>query len=243
MCKKLKEWACSFSGCDGGDIKADIWLCGIEWGYSGTTEKDKKEYYQTKLINAIAKGSVENPCKNFSWEDSLKYPYGKSFAKLYKAIQSEKIDDYENVANHKPLFRLNLYPIAFSSTDHSLWQEYNLDKTTGFKSKHLFNTWCFFNRFSFFSKLRKEHKPKLIICTGINYLRDYLMCFGAKNIDQIQTGSIKPKSENNKHDRVYYWIKVDETLLVVTPFLSGRYGLNSDHLLQEMGIKIKELMS
>lgn len=28
----FKEWACSLSGCDGGDINADTWLCGIEWG-------------------------------------------------------------------------------------------------------------------------------------------------------------------------------------------------------------------
>lgn len=32
MQQQVKEWACSFSGCDGGNPNAPIWLCGIEWG-------------------------------------------------------------------------------------------------------------------------------------------------------------------------------------------------------------------
>ena len=30
----FKKWACSLSGCDGGNLMADTWLCGIEWGGS-----------------------------------------------------------------------------------------------------------------------------------------------------------------------------------------------------------------
>lgn len=240
--ENLKKWACSFSGCDGGNIKSDIWLCGIEWGYQGT-EEEKENYYQEGLRCEINKGEVKNPCENFSWKDSLTYTYGWNFAKLYKAIKGENIDDYKNIENNEDLFRLNLYPIAFSSTDYKLWTKYDLHKTTGFEDKYLFNIWCFFNRFSFFSKIRKENNPELIICTGVDYLKDFLMCFSAENID-IQTGNIKAKSDANKtkNGRTYYWVKVDKTLLVVVPFLSGRYGLNSNHLLQEMGNKIKALL-
>ncbi len=38
--ENFKDWACSLSGCDGGNLKADTWLCGIEWG-GGSAEKGK----------------------------------------------------------------------------------------------------------------------------------------------------------------------------------------------------------
>jgi len=65
---------------------------------------------------------------------------------------------------------------------------------------------------------------------------------GSDRIDRLNTGVIKPSSEANSYDRAYYWVKLDnETTLVVIPFFSGRYGLNSNHLLQEMGERIAEL--
>lgn len=53
---EFKDWACSYSGCDCGDIKSQIWLCGIEWGFSkeyGDSseqyELKKKDYYTKEL--------------------------------------------------------------------------------------------------------------------------------------------------------------------------------------------------
>lgn len=242
MNENLKKWACSFSGCDGGNINADIWLCGIEWG-SGSYENGK--YYEKDLPDEIKKGAVEITNEKFDWKDSITYSYGRSFAKLYTAINSGEVKNYKSVSELSgvQLFKLNLYPIAFDSTNHNLWKDYKLEEITGFDNKYLFNTWCFFNRFPVFADVRKKKNPKLIICTGVDYFRDFLMCFsGGKNIDEIKTGIIKPVSKANKYDRTYYWVKIEQTLLVVVPFFSGRYGLNSDYLLQKMGDKIKELL-
>lgn len=244
MKENLREWACSLSGCDGGNIKADTWLCGIEWGQGSY---DDGIYYKEVLPNEISKGAVTLKNTKFDWKGSTTYPYGRSFAKLWTVINDEngKAENYRDVSSldGSQLFKLNLYPIAFDSTDHDLWHKYDLDKITGFENKHLFNTWCFFNRFSAYSKLRVEHRPKLIICTGVDYLRDFLMCFvGNENIDKLNVGSIEGQSENNKYARKYYWVKADETLIVITPFFSGRYGLNSNFLLEKMGKEIKSLM-
>lgn len=241
MDKNFKDWACSLSGCDGGNIEADIWLCGIEWGGGSYGN-----YYKNDLPQEIKKGSVTANLDKFDWQDSITYPYGRSFAKLYVSIKGEDVDEYRQVVNltGDELFKANLYPIAFDSTEHSLWHKNKLDEITGFENKYLFNTWCFFNRFPYFSKLRKEKRPKLIIGTGIDYLRDFLMFFGGnENIEKLQSDKITPKSESNKYDRTYYWVKLDEhTLLVVIPFFSGRYGLNSNYLLQEMGNRIKSIL-
>ena len=236
------KWATSLSGCDGGNANADIWLCGIEWG--GASYNDG-EYYKN-LHKEIEAGKV-TPETSFDWKDSLTYTYGRSFAKLYTAFKNEKVENYENFviekSNEHELFKLNLYPIAFDSTDDALWKKYELNKITGFDEKDLFQTWCIFNRFPEFTKLRIEKKPKLIICTGISYMKDFIMCFGwGEKKLHIQYGELEPKSESNKYIRRYYWVKLgDDTTLVVIPFFSGSYGLNSNHLLQEMGMKIREL--
>jgi len=239
----LKQWACSLSGCDGGNIEADVWLCGIEWG--GGSYEDGI-YYKEHLPNEIKKGEISLEHKVFNWQDSITYPFGRSFAKLWTVIHGEngKAESYRDVStlDGSQLFKLNLYPIAFDSTNHQLWHEYKLDEVTGFGNKYLFNTWCFFNRFPVYAKLRAKHKPKLIICTGVDYLRDFLMCFACdQNIEQLNVGTVEGQSDKNKYIRNYYWVKVDGTLIVVIPFFSGRYGLNSNHLLQEMGKEIKKI--
>jgi hypothetical protein len=242
--QNFKDWSCSFSGCDGGNLEADTWLCGIEWGGGSY---DNGVYYKDHLPKEIKKGKVVIEISSFNWKDSVTYTYGRSFAKLFAAIRGEDINSYKDLAINKwdgsELFKLNLYPIAFDSTDGNLWHEYKLDEITGFNEKNLFQTWCFVNRFPFFSELRAVKKPKLIICTGISYLRDFFICFGGNqaNSSLIEYGEINPLSENNESKvRRYYWVKIDEnTTLIVIPFFSGIYGLNSNDLLQEMGNRIR----
>ena len=31
--ENFKKWLCSFSGCNGGNPRANIWISGIEWGW------------------------------------------------------------------------------------------------------------------------------------------------------------------------------------------------------------------
>lgn len=238
MDENLKNWACSFSGCEGGNENADTWLCGIE--ASGGSD----EYYENKFSGEIENGKVEANEK-FDWKTSITYPYGRSFAKLYTAINGGNVANYKDVAKltGDELFKLNLYPISFKSTNHNLWNA-DIVKATGFENKNLFNTWCLVKRFPFFADIRKNKKPELIICTGVSYLRDFLIFFGVENINEVKVEGIEAKSDKNKrHKRNYYWVKTDGTLLVVIPFFSGSNGLNSHYLLQKMGERIKDLLN
>lgn len=241
--ENFKNWACSFSGCDGGNLDADICLCGIEWGSGGCNDGI---YYQ-ELPKEIENGAVKLKNTTFDWEESTTYTYGRSYAKLYCAIMGESVENYKKYVKDldgSQLFKLNLYPIAFDSTDESLWHKYNLDKVTGFNNKYLFQVRCFMNRFPFFSELRLEKKPKLIICKGINYLLDFLMFFGGyqSRDNYVYSGDIEVTStKGTLKKKRYYWVKLDnESTLVVIPFFSGSYGLNSNVSLEEMGKKIRE---
>ncbi|OYV45561.1 MAG: hypothetical protein B7X10_05640 [Burkholderiales bacterium 21-58-4] len=140
------------------------------------------------------------------------------------------------------IFKLNLYPIGFHNTDGNLWKKYGLEELTGFSEKHLFKTWCFLNRFPRMAALASEKHPKLIIGTGINYVTDFFACFAGYDVPDIEIKSDEITQDGST--RVYYWARLKQgTTLVVTPFLSGRYGLNSDNLLQEMGNRISKLIA
>ncbi len=235
------KWACSLSGCDGGNPEADIWLSGIEWG--GGDE----EYY-SDLPNHISKGSY-TPAGSYDWKDSLTYTYGRNVAKLISVIEGRNIEEYREYANNatgNELFKMNLYPIAFRSTDDTLWKKYSLDKITGFEEKELFRTWCFLNRFPAIAKIvSQQEKPKIIIGTGISYLVDFFSCFaGQIGINTpIFTAKINSDSSqsSNRHQRSYYWANLDNgSTLFVIPFFSGQYGLNSNYLIQQMGEIIRK---
>jgi hypothetical protein len=234
------KWACSLSGCDGGNPDAEIWVSGIEWGF----KDDSSNYYTKELPEQIRKGAYEPKSKQYPWENSFTYSYGRSLAKLYCAIKGGDVRDYKKIADEKDkheLFKTNLYPIAFNSTDPELWKRYKLNETTGFDEKYLFKTWCFLHRFPAISKMVQKESPKLIIGTGISYLNDFFACYaGSTNIDT----AINVVELSRTKKRKYYWAKLsNETTLVVIPFFSSQSGLNSDDLLQEMGEEIRALVS
>lgn len=61
---------------------------------------------------------------------------------------------------------------------------------------------------------------------------------GVKQVDMLFEATLLA---NGPEKRTIYWTILDGTLLVVLPFLSGRYGLNSNALLQAAGEKIAAL--
>ena len=239
----FKKWACSLSGCDGGNVNAKTWLCGIEWGGGSG---DEGEYYES-LKGQIRTGVHPGNDNLYNWEESLTYPFGRSFSKLYAAMKGEEVKNYKHfskeVWSDSEVFKLNLYPIAFDSTDPQLWHDNKMPEITGFAEKYLYQTWCAFNRFPAFARLRAVHNPDLIVCTGVSYLRDFLMCFGGNqsNLGFVNHGDLGAMTSDKTRPRRYYWVElIGGTKLFVIPFFSGQYGLNSDALLQEMGEVIRD---
>lgn len=244
--KAFEKWACSLSGCDGGNPRADTWLCGIEWGGTYGSDKADYDYYQRELVEEINKGQYE-PAERYDWEEHCKYRYGISVAKLYTAYRGLDVESYYKHIkkfSDTELFRLNLYPVSFRNTDYELWHKNKLDKVTGFDDKELYRIWCFLYRFPVFAQRVVEHRPKLIIGTGVSYVTDFFACFAGKSgiSSPIQVGTLKPQSKGNQTERRYYWCRLATgTTLAIIPFFSGSYGLNSNYLLQAMGDRLREI--
>ena len=250
---QFREWACSLSGCDGGDPTAPVWLCGIEWGYGKRQHqadeeynKEVSEYYSEKLPDEIAKGRYE-PHGNYVWREHLAYPFGISVAKLFMALNGLSVQRYKRIEDENidsRLFKLNLYPIAFRHAGDELWEKYQIGNLTGLDSKDVYRTWCFLNRFPSIAETVKHHNPKLIVGTGVTYLTDFFACFaGTGGSGNIQIEELQSNLGGDRSRRRYYWSKIngDQTLLAVIPFFSSQYGLNSDSLIQRLGSRLAEL--
>lgn len=83
-----------------------------------------------------------------------------------------------------------------------------------------------------------------MIGTGVGYLTDFIVCCGGSGIVDFIHKEIIVGNEDKPETstRTLYWTKVsDETTLAVTPFPSGRFGLNSNALLQKFGDRIREI--
>ena len=178
-------------------------------------------------------------------EERWKFPYVRNVAKLYGALKGMKVEEVDRTKTGDwKIFHMNLYPIAFNNESDELWDEYNLADVTGLESKQIYRTWCLLRRFPWIAEQVRKHKPKLVIGTGIGYLTDFIVCCGGSGIvDNIHKETIVGNPDKKESStRTMYWTKVnDETTLAVIPFPGGRFGLNSNALLQKFGDSIREI--
>jgi len=240
MSKGLDDWACSYSGCDGGDLSSDIWLCGIEWGYEKATEEERQNYYKNILPEEINAGEQAlNEIYNFFADESMSFPFNLAFAKLYSAVKNGVVSEYKK--NEGAILKLNLSPIAFRSDDELLWGE-SLISATGFNKKCDFI--AYMNNLNRFVRITEYYKPKLIICIGSGYRNDFIKGFFGGDKAKLERQAIKPEPSNkNQNNRYVSYAYHNDTLLVVIPFSTSPNGLNSNHLLQAVGNKIRELLT
>ncbi len=229
--KNLEKWANSYSGCDGGDISSDVWLCGVEWGWNikDATDEEREKYYKEELPEEIQNGEVKLDTDYDFFTDSI-YPFNTAFKKVFKELSFPE-----------KLLKLNMSPISFNGDKDTLWTQ-NLVNATGFETKNDFMSYIMsLNRFT---KIRTENKPKLIVCVGVQRKDDFSKTFfGDENLNPTQE-TIRPADDNGNQDNRYiYHVKHDNTLLVVIPFSTSPKGIQSDYLLKEVGKTIAELVN
>lgn len=251
---KFKEWACSFSGCDGGDPSSPIWLCGIEWGFPNDQgqavdefETRKMQFYTEELTAEIAKGAYQPGEYQYFLPERWQYPFVRNFGKLIGVISGMSVYELEQIKTASErwnIFHMNLYPIKFPNESDELWQKYGLPNVTGLQSKQIYRTWCLLRRFPWMAEQVKKHQPRLIIGTGIGYLTDFIVCCGGSGIvDDIHCERLVGDENNSGNSsRTLYWTKVSsQTTLAVVPFMTSRFGLNSNVLIEKFGSRIREV--
>lgn len=254
LAKSLENWACSFSGCDGGDIEnSKIWFSGIEWGYGknqGQTDESHKSEMEDYYVNRLPKEISEGYCKPYSdkyrLQENISYPFGINTTKLYSAIIGDQVTNYKNNAlagTGSEIFKVNMFPIAFPTKVDSWWSHYGADKITGIPTKQGYRDWILPLRAKFFEISIQKFKPRVIVCFGVEDVDSFSQCYaGLEDSSSMIKEQICDVSIKNNSPRTLYWKNIFEsTYLFVIPFPLNRSGLNSNYLLQAFGERIKEI--
>jgi len=235
------DWAKGFSGMNGGNLKAPLWFCGIEFGggdpVSFTINKDY--CYENDSHELV-------PCWNDKFrrdnEDYKKWQYGQKVAKIacqYKKEQMgyEIYQDYMDRLFTKDgdTFAMNLYPLSFTESSDDAWEEIHYQET-GFPNKIMYKAWCMTYRFSFLRELVYGNKPKVLICTGNNFWKDFRLAFAPQGM--LFENSFYNKLKIDKYD--CEWFEHKGTVVILTPFL-GQGGIMSDNGLKAIAEFAKKL--
>lgn len=239
------DWAKSFSGMNGGNLKAPLWFCGIEFGGGDPIDFKINERYCYK--NTEGKFV---PCWNDKFKqdkkDYKKWQYGQKVAKIscqYKTgqIGYEIYQDYMDRLFTKDgdTFAMNLYPLSFTESSDDAWDEIHY-KETGFSNKIMYKAWCMAYRFPFLRELVYGNKPKVLICTGNNFWKDFRLAFAPQEMlfENSSENSFYKYRKIDKYD--CEWFEHKGTVVILTPFL-GQGGIMSDNGLKALAEFAKKL--
>lgn len=228
----FSDWASNFSGIAGGNLNAPLWTCGIEFYGEDILDFKVNERYTYKNTE----GKII-PCINDNHKSDFKEttPFIQKLIKLACYYFEKDLDNniYKKYLNdlfteNGKTFGMNLYPISFPNSSDNEWKENHFNKT-GLPNKQMYKVWCMVYRFPFLRKLASEYKPKILICTGLNFRQDFLLAFAP---DQLFSNPIQAENIDNRMCE-FFRINNKKTLLVLTPFF-GRGGIMSDKGLKQL---------
>ncbi|KOE62848.1 hypothetical protein [Aggregatibacter actinomycetemcomitans] len=230
---KFKDTALSFAGCDGGNLKSDVWFCGLEWG--------------GEQKNTLDPAIDENSVYSWSHEDfdgSWLAQYNQKICWFLWYFYSLEWNNGENsevfVKHHHILynqqengigFKMNMLPIGFPNRNNIDWNE-TLQKLTGLKSFNEYREWCVIHRGKFFRNAVRKYQPKVIICTGITETDRFIRFFTAEEeYETVMTEQFK-----------FHYAKFENTLICVVPFFGGANGINSYAKMENLVAEVKDLL-
>lgn len=234
---QFEKWALGFSGCDGGDIgkpdKPSVWFCGIEWGGGHPANAEE--------LLSIWSEDVSRPPRGYDrWEANLEYIFNWQAAKLLSAIDGGSVSDYKHfaekvqpfVSDGRGYFKMNLFPLAFKNTSHTLWHD-AFAGATGFATKQDYLAWIRANRFQILKSWGETYAPKLVICVGITYRDNFKSAFVDGGVELCREVI---------DDRELYWARnKNGSVVVVIPFMVNRNGLTKNVSIQKFGDRIRSL--
>lgn len=218
--KEFKKWATGYSGGDGGNLKAPVWIFGIEHGAPG----DRKERFTFSEADTLPHWPTER-------DEFLRYlnQYNTKVVKLLSVLEGLPLTDYRTFAWERQVFcpesayfKWNLFPLPLKTISPTEWDAVWVERT-GLPSRNSYQQWCREHRFPVIQSWFETHQPELVIGTGLSFRADFARAFGY-DPDSFTTHDVKG----------VVGVKVyTQGRLVVIPFL-GR-PLNSHKKLFAVG--------
>lgn len=190
------------------------------------------------LEGAASLGTVD---ESYSVELQLGWPFNRNAFKLLSALEGGAPEDYVAFARRqRPFekgshgyFKANLFPVPL----HKLgtWDEEAI-QDTGFETKSEYQAWLREVRFPLVTAHLEEHRPKLLIATGIAHLDDFMDVSKASRAER-HTFSV------NGHEKRIYVATDGVVPMAVLPHLTGGpNGLNSNAAIAQAALLIRRFL-
>ena len=217
MKDNFKRYLASFSGCIGGNLKAPIWICGIEFGG------------KVDVPNVLADINKDhNEPNKVEYTSNPNSKFDEGLRKILYIIEDNKQSPKLFTKFDNKHFRMNLYPLPYPSIKST--NDYI--NTLGL-NKQTYYDLCENIRFPFLNHLYKAYKPKILLCFGTTFAEKFITAF--KNNDYITY----KKNINNKKIIIY---TNHENAIIICPFLRSISGLNSNLEINTFGNEIKNII-
>lgn len=226
---EFERMALSFCGCEGGNLGSPVWICGLEPGVKRKGRGGAENKISEEEMKPLPEPGAWN---KETIRDNLKNQYNNKAAWFFCYLFGWKInqgsDEYKHECEKHKLFcedgigfKMNMFPIPFQTNDLARQWSEKLKEQKGFDNYSAYQEWCVKHRGEYFYKLVEKHNPKIIVCTGVRYPKEFM------NFFRCEPGCIKeyPKNlENPEH--CYTGITNNKsTIVVVTPFFGGAKGI------------------
>ncbi|MCT8526159.1 hypothetical protein QAA01_01040 [Glaesserella parasuis] len=232
--EQFKHIALSFAGCDGGNPQSDVWFCGLEWGGKQKDQLDPAidensiySWSSEDFDGAWAAQFNQKICWFLWYFYNLEWNNGENseiFVKRHHILYTQK----ENGIG----FKMNMLPIGFPNRNNINWNE-TLKNLTGINSFNEYCEWCVINRGEFFRKIVQKYQPKVIVCTGISEVNNFVRFF---------TGNSIFTYSNNSELKIAY-AKFENTLVCISLFFGGSSGINSYNKMEMLVHDIKQQLT
>lgn len=230
---KFAEWAAQPSSGGLGDPAGRVWFCGIEPGSARGVHGGAPGDFE-RLRRAVAGGA--QALRPYDWDANLRHRFGLWQAKLLTAIADKPRGSHKTACRTVPLLKLNLYPVSFPDSRDHRWTEFDFANTTGIPTKALYRAWCEAVRFPVLAHLVVEHRPRLIVGSGLSFVERFVAAFAGA------TGVSRWREVQLWGDLRYYAIDLagGATHLAVLPFYGKPGALNSDDAVVRIGHRLRE---
>ncbi len=247
---ELSRYFASFSGMDGGNLKAKLWICGIEHGSDAET--------LSSIEPELEPDAWDIERRNAYAAEYRRWPYWRNVAKIVVGTQRAVLASAGLVANGLDWrsyrdeflhtrqgweFKLNLFPLSSPRVVSDEWAKVH-GAEPALADKESYRTLCRDGgRFEFMRRLRLEHQPKVIVATGVGSRDDFVDAFGFGGCKEEEV--IIGRDARRRRLFVYVDRHVNDrhSVLVVTPFPGSPSGLNSTSLLEELAAYVASWMS
>lgn len=214
--RELRRLRRSLFGCDGGNVCARLWVCGIEWGGELQALRD----YPNRSYAVRIPTPLRIPYRT---ESDVPESWGRSqydlrlaglCLRLFHDWQPEQDPSCRKTYllhrlynRNSDIFKLNLYP--YPCPNANAWDSV-AKRLTRSKTKQHFRERCERDRFPLFRALLEQYKPKVVLCTGKSYREAFRTAFMGPPHEGLQDA---PPLQG--HLQIH---RIEHTKVVIVPF-------------------------